>query len=52
VVIGSEEDNISHWYTGSMDELRIEKGMRSPAWIGAQYRAMTAPGYAKVVKDR
>ena len=48
VVIGSEEDVVSHHYTGSMDELRLEKGMRSPAWIAAQYRSMTAPGYVKV----
>jgi Concanavalin A-like lectin/glucanases superfamily/Domain of unknown function (DUF2341) len=52
VVIGSEEDNISHWYTGSMDELRMEKGMRSEAWIAAQYRAMTVPGFVKVERDR
>jgi hypothetical protein len=48
VVIGSEEDVVSHHYTGSMDELRLEKGMRSAAWIAAQYRAMTAAGYVKV----
>jgi hypothetical protein len=48
VVIGSEEDVVSHHYTGSMDELRLEKGMRSPAWIATQYRAMTAAGYVKV----
>jgi hypothetical protein len=48
VVIGAEEDVVSHFYTGTMDELRIEKGMRSPAFIGAQYRAMTVPGYVKV----
>jgi hypothetical protein len=48
VVIGSEEDVVSHHYTGTMDELRLEKGMRSPAWIAAQYRAMTGPGYLKV----
>jgi hypothetical protein len=51
VVIGSEEDNISHWYTGTMDELRIEKGMRTPAWIAAQYRSMTVPDYSKVEKQ-
>jgi len=48
VVIGAEEDVVSHWYTGSMDELRIEKGMRTPAWIAAQYRSMTTAGYVKV----
>jgi len=48
VVIGSEEDVVSHHYTGTMDELRLEKGMRSPAWIAAQYRSMTAAGYVKV----
>jgi hypothetical protein len=48
VVIGSEEDVVSHHYTGSMDELRLEKGIRSPAWIAAQYRSMTAAGYVKV----
>jgi hypothetical protein len=46
--VGSEEDVVSHHYTGRMDELRLEKGMRSPAWIAAQYRSMTAPGYVKV----
>jgi biopolymer transport protein ExbB len=48
VVIGAEEDVVSHFYTGSMDELRIEKGMRTPAWIAAQFRSMTTPGYVKV----
>jgi hypothetical protein len=48
VVTGAEEDVVAHFYTGSMDELRMEKGMRSPAWIAAQYRAMTAPGFVKV----
>jgi hypothetical protein len=48
VVIGAEEDVVSHFYTGAMDELRIEKGMRAPAFIAAQYRAMTAPGYVKI----
>jgi hypothetical protein len=48
VVIGAEEDVVSHFYTGSMDELRIEKGMRTPAWIAAQYRSMAAAGYVKV----
>jgi hypothetical protein len=52
VVIGSEEDVVSHHYTGSMDELRLEKGMRSPAWIAAQYRSMTAAGYVKVEADQ
>jgi biopolymer transport protein ExbB len=52
VVIGSEEDNVSHWYTGSMDELRIEKGMRPAPWIAAQYRAMTAAGVVTIEKDR
>jgi hypothetical protein len=48
VVIGAEEDVVSHWYTGSMDELRLETGMRPPEWIAAQYRAMTVPGYVEV----
>jgi hypothetical protein len=52
VVIGAEEDVVSHWWTGSMDELRIETGMRSPAWIAAQYRAMTTPNFVTVSKDR
>ena len=52
VVIGAEEDVVSHWWTGSMDELRIEKGLRTPAWIAAQYRAMTAPAFVVVSKDR
>jgi hypothetical protein len=52
VVIGAEEDVVSHWYTGSMDELRIEKGLRSPAWIAAQYRAMSNPGFVTVTADR
>jgi hypothetical protein len=52
VVIGAEEDVVSHWYTGSMDELRIEKGMRSAAWIAAQYRAMTATGYVTVAREK
>jgi hypothetical protein len=51
VVIGSEEDVVSHHYTGTMDELRLEKGMRSPAWIAAQYRSMTAAGYVKIEGD-
>jgi hypothetical protein len=48
VVIGAEEDVVAHFYTGAMDELRLEKGMRTPAWIAAQYRAMTVPGFVKV----
>jgi hypothetical protein len=52
VVIGTEEDNVSHWYTGSMDELRIEKGMRSPAWIAAQFRAMTVASYLTIERDK
>ena len=48
VVIGAEEDVVAHFYTGAMDELRLEKGMRTPAWIAAQYRAMTAIGFVKV----
>jgi hypothetical protein len=48
VVIGAEEDVVSHFYTGTMDELRLEKGMRAPAWIAAQYRAMTVPGTVKI----
>ncbi len=51
VVIGTEEDNVSHWYTGAMDELRIEKGMRPPAWIAAQYRAMTVAGLVKIERN-
>jgi Concanavalin A-like lectin/glucanases superfamily len=52
VVIGSEEDNVAHWYTGAMDELRIEKGMRPAEWIAAQYRAMTAAGYVTIERDK
>jgi hypothetical protein len=26
--------------------------MRSEAWIAAQYRAMTVPGFVKVERDR
>jgi hypothetical protein len=51
VVIGAEEDVVSHFYTGSMDELRLEKGMRSAGWIAAQYRAMTVAGYVKVASE-
>jgi hypothetical protein len=52
VVIGAEEDVVSHWWTGSMDELRIEKGLRTPAWIAAQYRAMTTADYVTVSADK
>jgi hypothetical protein len=48
VVIGAEEDIVSHFYTGAMDELRIEKGMRTAAWIAAQYRSLTTPGFVKI----
>jgi hypothetical protein len=48
VVIGAEEDVVSHFYTGTMDELRIEKGMRTAAWIAAQYRSLTAPAFVKI----
>lgn len=51
VVIGAEEDVVSHWWTGSMDELRMERTLRSPAWIAAQYRAMTAPGFVTVTRE-
>lgn len=50
VIIGSEEDNVSHWWSGRMDELRIETALRPPAWIAAQYRAMTVPGFATVTR--
>jgi hypothetical protein len=52
VVIGAEEDVVSHWYTGSMDELRLDKTLRTPAWIAAQYRSMTAAGYVVAARDR
>jgi hypothetical protein len=45
VVIGTEEDYTKHFYDGIMDELRMEKGIRSPEWIAAQHRAMTVEGY-------
>ncbi len=48
VVIGTEEDLTKHFWDGGLDELRIEKGMRSAAWIAAQYRAMTTAGYVTV----
>lgn len=48
VVIGTEEDLTKHFWDGMLDELRIEKGMRSAGWIAAQYRAMTTAGYVTV----
>jgi hypothetical protein len=48
VVIGTEEDFTKHFWDGALDELRIEKGMRSAAWIAAQYRAMTTSDYVKL----
>lgn len=47
-VIGTEEDNIDHWYTGMMDEIRLETGMRTASWIAAQYRSMTVAHFVKV----
>lgn len=51
VVIGSEEDLTKHFWDGVLDELRIEKGMRSASWIAAQYRAMTTPEYATITSQ-
>ncbi len=51
VVIGTEEDLTKHFWDGSLDELRIEKGMRSASWIAAQYRAMTAADYVSVTPE-
>jgi len=51
VVIGTEEDLTKHFWDGLLDELRIEKGMRSASWIAAQYRAMTLPDYATVTAE-
>ncbi len=51
VVIGTEEDLTKHFWDGSLDELRIEKGLRSAGWISAQYRAMTAPDYVTVTAE-
>ncbi len=47
-VIGTEEDNIDHWYTGTVDEIRLETGMRPASWIAAQYRSMTTAGFVKL----
>jgi len=51
VVIGTEEDLTKHFWDGSLDELRIEKGLRSASWIAAQYRAMTVPDYVSVTAE-
>jgi hypothetical protein len=51
VVIGTEEDLTKHFWDGALDELRIEKGMRSATWIAAQYRAMTMPDYVNVTAE-
>ncbi len=51
VVIGTEEDLTKHFWDGSLDELRIETGMRSAAWIAAQYRAMAAANYVTVTPE-
>lgn len=48
VVIGTEEDLTKHFWDGGLDELRVEKGMRSASWIAAQYRAMTTASYVTV----
>lgn len=51
VVMGTEEDLTKHFWDGGLDELRIEKTLRSASWIAAQYRAMTTPGYVTVSKE-
>jgi concanavalin A-like lectin/glucanase superfamily protein/uncharacterized protein DUF2341 len=39
LVIGNS-DVPSRWFDGRIDELRLERGMRSPAWIAVQVQAM------------
>ncbi len=51
VIIGTEEDLTKHFWDGGLDELRIEKGLRSAGWIAAQYRAMTVPDYVTVTAE-
>lgn len=40
VVIGNS-DIANRWFDGLIDELRIERTIRGPAWIELQYRSMT-----------
>lgn len=40
VVIGNS-DVADRWFDGRIDELRIERTVREPAWIELQYRSMT-----------
>ncbi|HET6583071.1 MAG TPA: LamG domain-containing protein, partial [Nannocystaceae bacterium] len=40
VVIGNS-DVVDRWFDGRIDELRLERTVRSPAWIEMQYRSMT-----------
>jgi hypothetical protein len=39
--IGAEEDHGPHWFSGMLDEIRVESVARSPAWIAAQAHAQT-----------
>jgi VCBS repeat-containing protein len=40
-VIGSDEDGLSAFFDGQLDEARIADQVRSADWISAQYAAMT-----------
>ena len=39
--IGAEEDRGPHWFQGALDEIRLQRGARSAAWIAAQGHAVT-----------
>jgi biopolymer transport protein ExbB len=41
VTIGCEEDESKSFFTGLLDELRVETTARSPEWIAAQARAVS-----------
>jgi hypothetical protein len=38
--IGTEEDECCHDWDGLIDEVRVERGARSPAWLAAAWRTM------------
>lgn len=46
-VFGSEEDESSNDYEGSIDEVRVDQAARSASWVREQYRAYSDPEFVQ-----
>lgn len=42
--IGSSTGGGSYWFIGLLDEMRLANGVRSAAWIAAEYNNQSSPG--------